>query len=276
MTSRPASFYVLSLFMIALIIFLYAPTITILILSFRGPEGALTFPMNGTPVHWFVELFRGDTGGDLIGSLRRSLMLGAMIIVASTAIALAATLYIRSRRSGSGVLLGLTIIGLIMPSVLIGLGIGLLFGEAGINPTWYGSAFDAQLTWTLPFGALILLAVFNRLDRRWEEAARDLGASAARTFWDVVLPIIAPGVIGVAILNFSLSYDEFTRIALTAGFANTLPLEISSMTQRFTSPVLYALGSVTTAFSFLMIVLALVAILATRRNQRSLGTSRAP
>jgi putative spermidine/putrescine transport system permease protein len=168
-------------------------------------------------------------------------------------------------------LLALTIVGLIVPSVLIGLGIGLLFSQSGVSPSWYGSAFGAQLTWTLPFGVLILLAVFNRFDKRWEEAARDLGASPPRIFWHIVLPIITPGIIGVAMLSFSLSYDEFTRTALTAGFANTLPLEISSMTQRFTTPVLYALGSATTIFSFLTIGIALTAILATRRNRAARG-----
>ena len=79
------------------------------------------------------------------------------------------------------------------------------------DPAWYSSAFGAHLTWTLPFGLLIMFAVFNRFDRRYEEAARDLGATSWQTFRHVVLPIIAPSLIGVGLFGFTLSYDEFAR-----------------------------------------------------------------
>ena len=60
-------------------------------------------------------------------------------------------------------------------TAMVSLGVGLLFNELGFEPDWYSSAFGAQLTWTLPFGLLIMFAVFNRFNRAWEEAARDLG-----------------------------------------------------------------------------------------------------
>ena len=68
----------------------------------------------------------------------------------------------------------------------------------------------------------------------------------------VVLPIIAPSLIGVALFGFTLSYDEFARTLLTAGSYNTLPLEIYGMTTNVTSPVLYALGTLTTVFSLII------------------------
>ena len=145
-----------------------------------------------------------------------------------------------------------------MPSILVSLGIGLLFSLAGWDPDWYSSAFGAQLTWTLPFGLLIMFAVFNRFDRRWEEAARDLGASPWQMFRHVVLPIIAPSVVGIALFGFTLSYDEFARTLLTAGSDNTLPLEIFGMTTNVTTPVLYALGTLTTYLSAGVIVSALL------------------
>ena len=131
---------------------------------------------------------------------------------------------------------------------------------------WWNSAFGAQLTWTLPFGLLIMFAVFNRFDRAWEEAARDLGASPGQVFRQVVLPIIAPGVVGIALFGFSLSYDEFARTMLTAGSTNTLPLEIVGMTTNVTTPVLYALGSVTTGVSLLAITAAMLTMRALRRR----------
>ena len=168
---------------------------------------------------------------------------------------------------GAGALFAVTVASLIIPSILVGLGVGLLFNETGVDPTWYGSAFGAQLTWTLPFGLLVVFSVFNRFNPAWEEAARDLGATPWRSFRHVVLPIIAPGVIGIALFGFTLSYDEFARTLLTAGSGNTLPLEIYGMTTSVTTPVLYALGTLTTVFSFAVIgaALAVVRIIAARR-----------
>ena len=87
----------------------------------------------------------------------------------------------------------------------------------GIDTAWYSSAFGAHLTWTLPFGLLIMFAVFNRFDRRYEEAARDLGATSWQTVRHVVLPIMLPSLIGVGLFGFTLSYDEFARSLYTAG-----------------------------------------------------------
>ena len=98
-----------------------------------------------------------------------------------------------------------------------------------------------------------MFAVFNRFDKSYEEAARDQGATSWQTFAHVVLPIIAPSLLGVALFGFTLSYDEFARTLLTSGSYNTLPLEIFGMTTNVTTPVLYALGSLTTGFSFVMI-----------------------
>ena len=109
-----------------------------------------------------------------------------------------------------------------------------------------------------------MFAVFNRFDRSYEEAARDLGASPWQTFRHVVLPIILPSLIGVGLFGFTLSYDEFARTLMTAGTFNTLPLEIYGMTTNVTTPVLYALGTLTTAFSFLIILVCLAAIIVLR------------
>ena len=111
----------------------------------------------------------------------------------------------------------LAIASLIVPSILISLGIGLLFRVLGWDAAWYSSAFGAHLTWTLPFGLLIMFAVFNRFDRRYEEAARDLGATSWQTIRYVVLPILLPSLIGVGLFGFTLSYDEFARSLYTAG-----------------------------------------------------------
>ena len=117
----------------------------------------------------------------------------------------------------------------------------------------YSSGFGAQLTWTLPFGLLIMFAIFNRFDKSLEEAARDLGANPFQTFWHVVLPIIAPSVIGIALFGFTLSYDEIARSSQVMGATNTLPLDLRGLTTTVTTPIIYALGTITTGVSFLVI-----------------------
>ena len=269
MEPRPKSFYVLAAFFALFVLFLYGPTLTIAVLSFQGPQGGLTFPMNGVSTYWFADLFREQAVGDIWGAFRRSFALGLLVMVTTVVVSVMAGLAFRKRFRGSGVLFYLAITSLVIPSILVSLGVGLIFNQLGFKVHWATSGFGSQLTWTLPFGLLIMFAVFNRFDKSYEEAARDLGATSWQTIAHVVLPIIAPSLIGVALFGFTLSYDEFARTLLTAGSYNTLPLEIFGMTTNVTTPVIYALGTLTTAFSFLIIgvFLATVWLLGKRRSR---------
>ncbi|WP_298722974.1 ABC transporter permease [uncultured Ferrovibrio sp.] len=257
---RPKSFYLLGAFFILFVLFLYGPMSTIFILSFQGPEGGLTFPMRGVSLTWFRNLLEKQMVGDFAGSFTRSFVLGIIVMFLTVAISLSGGLAFRHRFRGASVIFYLAIASLIVPSILISLGIGLQFRIIGWDTTWYGSALGAHLTWTLPFGLLIMFAVFNRFNKSYEEAARDLGASPWQVIRHVVIPITLPSLIGIALFGLTLSYDEFARTLMTAGTDNTLPLEIYAMTTNVTTPVLYALGTVTSAFSFLIIVLALGAV----------------
>jgi putative spermidine/putrescine transport system permease protein len=200
------------------------------------------------------------------------LILGVAVMLVTVVAAFSAGLAFRSRFRGSGVIFYLAIASLIVPSILISLGIGLLYRVLGWDPAWYSSAFGAHLTWTLPFGLLIMFAVFNRFDRRYEEAARDLGATSWQTIRHVVVPILLPSLIGVGLFGFTLSYDEFARSLYTAGTFNTLPLEIYGMTTNVTTPVLYALGTVTTGVSFVVIALSLLSVTWLRRRRARHGS----
>ncbi|AWB06512.1 ABC transporter permease (plasmid) [Azospirillum humicireducens] len=264
---RGLSFYLLGAFFALFVLFLYGPTATILILSFQGPEGGLTFPMNGVSLHWFRNLFEQQAVGDFGGSFRRSIALGLMVMVLTVLFSVLAGFAFRRRFRGSGALFYLAVASLIVPSILVSLGIGLFFNILGLEPAWYSSALGAHLTWTLPFGLLIVFAIFNRFNPAYEEAARDLGATPWQTVRHVVLPILLPSLIGVGLFGFTLSYDEFARTLMTAGSFNTLPLEIYGMTTNVTTPVLYALGSLTTVFSFSVIGLALLGLILLRRHR---------
>ncbi|MGO4916117.1 ABC transporter permease [Pseudogemmobacter sp. W21_MBD1_M6] len=272
MEPRPRSFYVLTAFFALFMLFLYGPTITIAILSFQGPGGGLTFPMRGVSTYWFRDLFQVQAVGDIWGSFSRSIVLGLMVMVTTVVVSVMGGLAFRKRFKGSAILFYLIITALVIPSILISLGVGLMFSQANLTVHWATSGFGAQLTWTLPFGLLIMFAVFNRFDKSYEEAARDLGATPWQTLRYVVLPIIGPSLIGVALFGFTLSYDEFARTLLTAGSYNTLPLEIYGMTTNVTSPVLYALGTLTTLFSLAIIGVFLgIALLGARRRARAVS-----
>ena len=180
----------------------------------------------------------------------------------------------RKRFAGSGALFYVAVASLIMPSVVVSLGIGALFEMMGIERNWWSSGLGAHLTWTLPFGLLIMFAVFNRFDKRFEEAARDLGASPVQTVRHVVLPIVLPSLVGVALFGFTLSYDELARSSQALGALNTLPLELQAMQTNATTPVIYALGTLTTALSLVVICTSLSILYWLRARQAQEGLGR--
>jgi putative spermidine/putrescine transport system permease protein len=276
-TRRPLSFYLLAAFFTLFVMFLYGPMTAIFILSFQGPGGGLTFPMNGVSLNWFYALFEQQRTGDFAGSFSRSIGLALITLVLTVAISVASGLAFRKGFRGATLVFYMAIASLIMPGLLVSLGIGLMFQFAGLGTGWYSSALGAHLTWTLPFGLLIMFAVFSRFDPAYEEAARDLGASSTQRLRTIILPILFPGMIAVALFGFTLSYDEFPRTLVTVGPRNTLPLEIWVMTTNVTSPALYALGTLTTAVSFTVIALALSSIwIIQRRRTRGIGRHEAP
>jgi putative spermidine/putrescine transport system permease protein len=271
--ARPWTFYVLALFFGAYVLFLYGPMLCMYVLSFQGEQGALSFPMRGASLHWFHQLWEGRSA-DIAGAVARSIPLALAVMVITVVVSVAAGLGFRRRVRGSSVLFYAVIVSLTAPGYILGIGTGLMFNLFGWQTSWYTSALGSHLSWTLPFGVLITFAVFGRFDSAFEEAARDLGASPTQTLRLVVLPILAPGIIAIALFGFTLSYDEFARTLQTTGPNNTVPIEIWSMTQNVTSPTIYALGTVTTAISFLWIGAAIAAVAVVQRRRRAPGLSR--
>src|SRR5215510_15094331 len=173
--TRGAAFYWLALLFGLFVLFLYGPMITIVILSFQGPEGGLTFPMNGVSLHWFSKLWEGLGVVDIWAAFGSSLRLGAIVTVLTVVLSLLAGLAYRKRFAGSNLLFYVVVASLIVPSIVVSLGIGLEFrliddavkaiaeglGYADFAQTYgtamglFTSGLGAQLTWTLPFGLLI-------------------------------------------------------------------------------------------------------------------------
>jgi putative spermidine/putrescine transport system permease protein len=289
---RAKGFWPLAIVFGLFVLFLYGPVITIFVLSFQGPEGGLTFPLRGLSMHWYGELWKGLGVVDIGSALRRSLALGVVVMVLTVLLSLGAGLAFRKKLLGANLLFYVTVASLIMPSIIVSLGIGLQFRLLDSAIKWaletvgagaalegfstslglYTSGLGAHLTWTLPFGLLIMFAVFNRFNPAYEEAARDQGATPWQTFLHVVLPLIGPSVVGIGMFGFTLSWDEIARSSQAIGDLNTLPLELQGLTTTVTTPAIYALGTVTTAISLLVIALALTAAtLLRRRAARRVG-----
>ena len=274
---RAASFWLLAAFFALFVLFMYGPMLVIVVLSFQGPEGGLTFPLRGVSLHWFYKLAEGLGVVDIGAAFRRSLGLGLVVMAFTVVLSVLAGLAFRKKLAGGNTLFFVVVASLIMPSIIVSLGIGLEFRllDTGIKKAMemlgmqsalesYGtalglftSALGAHLTWTLPFGLLIMFAVFNRFNPAYEEAARDLGATPWQGFGHVVLPLIAPAVVGIGMFGFTLSWDEIARTSQAIGDVNTLPLELQGLTTTVTTPSIYALGTVTTLVSFIVMGVAL-------------------
>jgi putative spermidine/putrescine transport system permease protein len=269
--SRPWTFYLLGSLFGAYLLFLYGPMCVIYLLSFQGENGGVTFPMVGHSTVWFQEIVKPGQMANIPVSFGRSVGLAAVVSCITVVFAVAAGLGFRRRFPGSGVVFYIAVASLVMPGLLVGFGIGLTFRFLGLNTSLFSSALGAQLTWTLPFGMFAMFAVVNRFNRAWEEAAADLGATSWQRLRYVTLPILLPGILGVAMGAFTLSYDEYARTTLTIGPLNTLPLELYALISSATSPTLFAIGTVTTVTSFTIIAVTLVLVFRMQRR-RSLAS----
>ncbi|MEE8434424.1 MAG: ABC transporter permease [bacterium] len=243
---------------IVFIIFIFGPMFAMFVLSFQGRRGSMNFPMRSYGFYWWNKLIEPSAVGDMQGALLRSLILALVVMVITAVLSTMMAMAFRKRFFGSGLLFYTIMSGIMVPGILISLGLALVLKVLGITPAWWFSGLGVHVIWTLPFGFLIMMAVFNRFDHSLEEAARDMGASEWTVFKEVTLPLILPGIVAAGLFGFTLSYDEFARTTLVSGEYNTLPLDIyASFTQRI-RPNLYALGTASTIFSIMLIALFVI------------------
>ena len=242
-----------SVYYILFIIFIFGPMIAMFALSFQGRRGGTSFPMRGFSTYWWEKLLEPSSIGDLQGALARSIILALVVMVITALFSTMLAMAFRRKFRGANLLFYTIMLGLMVPGVLLSLGLATLLQQIGIPPAWWSSGLGVHVVWTLPFGFLVMMAVFNRFDSSLEEAARDMGAGEWTVFREITLPLILPGIVAAGLFGFTLSYDEFARTTLLSGEYNTLPLDINaSMTQRI-RPTLFALGTASTIFSFCLI-----------------------
>ncbi|MEM0980522.1 MAG: ABC transporter permease, partial [Cyanobacteria bacterium P01_H01_bin.58] len=150
MRKRSLAFYLLAAFFGLFVLFLYGPMITIFILSLQGPDGTLTFPVRSFGFYWLGQVFQEQRVGNFVEPFQRSLLLGSIVTFLVASMSVLAAMAFRMRFKGSTVLFYLSIASLIVPSILISLGLGVMFQVLGWQTNWFSSGLGAHLTWTLP------------------------------------------------------------------------------------------------------------------------------
>ncbi len=266
MQEKRWTFWALAAYFVLFTIFLFAPMIVMAVLSFQGPEGQLQFPMRGSGIHWWRALFDEDIGGSQATAIKNagftSLYLGLVVGAIVAVLSLTMSMAFRRRFRGDGLLFYLILLALMTPGFLLSLGSSLWWQILGISPDIYNppAALGTNVVWGLPFGFLIMVAVWNRYEKYVEEASRDLGASSGRTFREVTLPLIWTGLFGAFLFGFVLSWNEYDRTALLLGAGQlTLPIQIFALTTgSVIQPNLYALGAGSTTAVFLVVGLLLL------------------
>jgi putative spermidine/putrescine transport system permease protein len=251
------------------LVFLYGPLIVMAILSLQGYFGGITFPFRG-PVSsiWWQSLIHSTVAGtpthatDIHTAAKNSLYLslaaGAIVSLLAFTLSMAFRRHWRFRSDAA--MFYVIMLALMTPGFLLAVGTQLFWSYMNLHGSIWHTALGANVIWGIPFGFLVMLAVWNRYDPRIEEAARDLGADQKRTFREVTLPLVWTGLFGCFLFGFTLTWNDYDRSVLFQSRAtDSLPLEIGGLT--FTSgvrPDLYALGTATTILSLLVIAILLV------------------
>jgi spermidine/putrescine transport system permease protein len=238
MKSRGA--LVLPFVSIAVYLFLYAPLAILVLFSFN--KGRLTAVWEGFTLEWYVRLL-GDTR--ILTSLRNSLIIGLSATVLSTVVGTAAALaFFRHRFRRQTSLDALVTLPIVIPEIVMASSLLLLFAAAGLR-LGFLSVILAHVGFSISYAVVVVRARLSGFDRSLEEAAMDLGAGPFRTFFQVTLPGIAPGVLAAGLLVFALSIDDYVITSFVAGVGSTtLPIQIYSMVRSGVSPQINAVSTI--------------------------------
>jgi spermidine/putrescine transport system permease protein len=231
--------------------FLYLPIITLIVYSFNG-AGVGGFPPRNLTFDWYRMLFADDA---IWTSVLNSLLVAAAAMAISLALGISAALALdRANFPGKALFRRLVLLPLILPGIITGLSLVMLFRESGIK--------RSLLTIILGHGtALISVATtevfagLQKLDRAQEEASLDLGANYWQTFWRVTVPNLRLSIIASALLIFTLSMDEIAVSFFLIGRGNTLPLEIWGRLRRGITPEINAISTIIFLFSLIAIAI---------------------
>ena len=229
------------------LVFLLAPVLIIVPLSFSSAR-FLRFPPPGWSLEWYTIFF---TDPQWAGSVVTSVELGLIVAIVSTTIGTAAAYgLVRGRPRGRKWIIGFLLSPIIVPAIVTAISLYGFYASLGIVGSWYG-IIAAHLVVCTPFVVLTVGATLHRFDPVYEQASQSLGAGPLRTFWNITLPNILPGVTSGALLAFIHSFDEVVLVLFVGGSTLTLPrklwneiIYLVEPTQAAASVVIIAVASV--------------------------------
>lgn len=244
----------LSLNAFLLYIFLYAPIIVLVVLSFNASRFVTNW--TGFTFEWYTKLFQNEAIGL---ALRNSLIVAISSTLISTVFGtLVALVMERYDFVGKLPFDALLYLPIIIPDISMAVML-LLFFVLIHTPLSLVTIIISHVAFNISFVAVVVRARLADFDRSLEEAAMDLGANEWQTFWRVTLPLLMPGILGGALLAFTLSIDDFVITFFTAGIGSTtLPLRIYSMVKLGVTPEINALSTMMLLGSMTLVILSLV------------------
>jgi spermidine/putrescine transport system permease protein len=215
---------VIRVFFALVLVFLYAPIAILLIFSFNKAS-VPTFPLTGFTFRWYRDF---ATNGEMQAALETSAIVAAISSVIAVALGVLASLGL-SRRAfrGRGVVTAFLLIPLVMPLIVLGVSLLLLYHELGV-PLSLVTITIGHVVISIPYAILVLLPRLEQIDRSLAEAAYDLGAGALTTFRRITLPLILPAVVSAFLIAFTTSFDEYAVASFLAGPRQTFPLFLYS------------------------------------------------
>jgi putrescine transport system permease protein len=244
--------------------FLYLPILLLIIYSFNASR--LVTVWAGFSTRWYASLFGNAALVEAAWvTLRIALLSAALATLLGTLAALALTR--NGRFTGRTLFTGLVYAPMVMPEVITGLALLLLFVSIDLDRGFW-TVMLAHTTFTLCFVTVVVQARLVTFDRTLEEAAMDLGATPLQAFLTVTLPVIAPSIVAGFLLAFTLSVDDLVIASFTSGpGASTLPMRIYSQVRLGVSPEINALSTLLIALVTTGVIAA--ALIAKRRALRA-------
>lgn len=255
--------------------FLYVPILLLVIYSFN--ENRLVTVWSGFSTRWYGELFRDS---QILGAAQTSLLIASLSATLSTILGTISGLVLTrfGRFRGRTLFSGMITAPLVMPEVITGLSILLLFVALENAIGWpdgrgVTTITIAHVTFTMAYVTIIIQSRLGQMDDSLEEAAMDLGARPLKVFFLITLPLIAPALVSGWLLSFTLSLDDLVVASFTAGpSSTTLPMVVFSSVRMGVSPKINALATLLVLGAATCIVLAAVVMRRAERKREQEAT----
>jgi spermidine/putrescine transport system permease protein len=207
-----------------LVVFLYAPLLILAVFSFNDRE-FVSFPWQGFTTRWYSQFMQNP---QILGALRTSAFIAAIASAITTALAIPASIAMARRRFfAKGVVSGFLLAPLVVPLVVLGTAMLILFNYMGV-PFGPVTLTIAHVIIALPFAILTMVPRLHRIPEALEEAARDLGGNWWTTFRSITFPLLAPAVVSAYLISFVISFDEIVLASFLAGQTTTFPIYVYS------------------------------------------------